>query len=175
MFPEEIPCAAFRLRLVRQEDAPALLRFLNRPEVIEPTSSEGWTLESLRMFGEENLAGALIGKWARYAIVQEDGMVVGSVGLFHIDARNRRGEIGYDLSPEQWGRGIMTAAAGALIDWAFAEGGFNRIEATVMVRNRRSERVLEKLRFQREATMRQYKFVRGEFRDYSMWARLAGD
>ena len=175
MFPEEIPCSAFTLRLVRPEDAAALLRFLNRPEVIEPTSSEGWTLESLRAFGEENLAGAVIGKWARYAIVPGNGMVVGSVGLFNVDSRNRRAEIGYDLSPDSWGQGWMTIAAGAVLDWAFGEGGFNRIEATVMAGNQRSERVLEKLGFQREGTMRQYKFVRGEFKDYSLWARLARD
>lgn len=173
MFPDSFACDGFRLRLVRPADAEALFGFLNRPEVIEPTSSDGWTLEGLRTFGEENLSGAFSGKWARYAIITEEGRLLGSVGLFNVDSRHNRVEIGYDLSPEAWGHGWMTRAAGALVEWALTDGRFHRVEATVMLGNRRSERVLEKLGFEREGLMRGFKLVRGEYRDYSLWARLA--
>jgi ribosomal-protein-alanine N-acetyltransferase len=175
-FPAELPGGDFTLRLITPEEAPALFAFLNRPEVIAPTSSEGWTLESVREFARANVEGARTGVWCRYGIL-EDGATAptGSVGLFNVDLRNHRAEIGYDLSPEHWGRGLMTRSATVLLNWAFGDGGFNRIEGTVMLGNRRSERVLEKLGFQREATMRQYKFVRGAYKDYSLWARLASD
>ena len=93
-----------------QRSGPVARVFLNRPEVIEPTSSDGWTLEGLRTFGEENLSGAFSGKWARYAIITEEGRLLGSVGLFNVDSRHNRVEIGYDLSPEAWGHGWMTRA-----------------------------------------------------------------
>lgn len=173
MFPESFAGDGFRLRLVSPADAEALFPILNRPEVIEPTSSDGWTMPALVAFGADNLAGAFSGRWARYAIIPGDGTLVGSVGFFNVDDRHRRAEIGYDLAPEAWGRGLMTRAARVLVDWALGDGGFHRIEATVMAGNRRSERVLEKLGFEREGLMRGYKLVRGEFRDYSLWALVA--
>lgn len=41
--------------------------------------------------------------------------------------------------------------------------------------NDRSGRVLERLGFKRDALPRQYKFVRGEYKDYGMWSLLASD
>lgn len=175
MFPDELHGETFRLRKIVPDDAPAILAFWSRPEVIEPTSSEGWTLETLRQFAVANVEGAEVGSWCRYGIILDGEQTpIGTVGFGSVDLRNKRAEIGYDLAPEHWGTGMMTRAARLLIAWAF-EAGFNRIEATVMTGNRRSERVLEKLGFEREALLRQYKFVRGSFRDYSMWSLLARD
>lgn len=175
MFPSELPGDGFTLRMIRPEDARAILAFWSRPEVIEPTSSEGWTLQSLTQFAIANVEGAESGAWCRYGIIPDGApQAVGTVGFGSVDLRNKRAEIGYDLTPEYWGSGMMTRAASVLIDWAF-EAGFNRIEATVMAGNRRSERVLEKLGLEREALLREYKLVRGSFRDYSMWSVLARD
>ncbi len=38
--------------------------------------------------------------------------------------------------------------------------------------NVRSERVLARAGFTREATLRDYKLVRGTFRDFSLWALI---
>lgn len=48
-------------------------------------------------------------------------------------------------------------------------------EATVMAGNAASARVLEKLGFRREGLLRGYKFGRGHWADYWMYARLASD
>lgn len=159
--------------MITVADAPALYRFLSTPDVIEPTSSEGWTLGAVEQFARDNVSGAAEGKWCRYGIVLTGyDFPIGDIGLHNIDLRNRRCEIGYELAPEHWGSGVMTRAARPLIAWAFGDGGFHRIEATVMAGNNRSERVLERLGFTREANLRDYKFVRGQYRDYSMWALL---
>ena len=176
MFPGVLEGEGLRLRMMTAADAPAFLAFLSKPEVMEPTSSEGWTLESLEQFARDNASGAAQGKWCRYAILLGgEGAPVGGIGLHNMDLRNRRCEIGYDLSPAHWGKGVMTRAARPLLAWAFGEGGFHRVEATVMEGNERSARVLQRLGFIREALLRDYKFVRGEFRDYSMWSLLASD
>ena len=173
MFTESIEGDGLRLRLLTPDDSPTLLAFWNLPEVVEPTSSEGWTAESMAAFLAENVAGAARGDWCRYAILLPGGDApVGTVGLFHSDPCNRRAEIGYDLSPEWWGQGLMVRAANLLIGWAFAHG-FHRIEATVMAGNLRSERVLQKLGFEREGMMRDYKLVRGEWCAYSLWGRVS--
>lgn len=173
MFPETLEGQGIRLRIVTPADAPALYAFLRKPEVYEPTSSDAWTLEGLQQWTADNVAGAALDKWCRYGIILSGHEEpVGGVGLFNIDLHNQRAEIGYELSPDHWGKGLMTRAAAIVLAWAFANG-FHRIEATVMAGNRRSERVLEKLGFEREASMRDYKLVRGTFRNYSLWALLA--
>ncbi len=172
MFPEQIAGDGFVLRALRPSDAAAMFDYLRRPEVFEATSSGGWTREAVDEFVRSNAEGMIGSRWCRYAIVPGGAAALaGDIGFGSIDIRNRRAEIGYHLAPESWGRGLMARAARPLIDWAFANG-FHRIEATVMDGNRRSERVLEKLGFEREATLRDYKLVRGAFRDYSLWSRL---
>jgi [ribosomal protein S5]-alanine N-acetyltransferase len=145
------------------------------PKYFEFTS-EIWTLEAMEQFTRDSVSGAAKGRWCRYGIILPDSDVpIGGIGLHNIDLRNRRCEVGYDLSPAHWGTGVMTRAPLPVLAWAFGEGGFNRIEATVMQGNDPSERVLERLGFKREALLREYKFVRGEYKDYSMWSLLASD
>lgn len=172
MFPTEIPGEGLSLRLLTVADVPALFSIRNSPAVMEATSSEGRTFLDLEEWLAGNLAAAAHGEWCRYAIVLDGSATVsGDIGLYQVDKRNRRAEIGYELLPEHWGAGVMTRAVSALLAWAFANG-FHRIEATVLEGNTRSERVLTKLGFEREATLRDYKWVRGEFRDFSLWSLL---
>ena len=176
MFPAVLEGEGLRLRMVTIADAPALHSYLSRPQVFEPTSADAWTAQSVEQFARDNVAGAAIGKWCRYGIlVLGQAAPVGDIGLHNIDLQNRRCELGYQLSPDYWGKGVMTRAARPLLAWAFGDGGFNRVEATVMQGNDPSERVLERLGFKREALLREYKFVRGEYKDYSMWSLLASD
>jgi RimJ/RimL family protein N-acetyltransferase len=172
VFPAQLEGEGIQLRALLPGDAAAMFAYLQRPEVYEATSSDRWSREAVDEFVRSNAEGMLEGRWCRYAIVPDGAAALaGDIGFGSIDIRNRRAEIGYHLAPESWGRGLMARAARPLIDWAFANG-FHRIEATVMDGNRRSERVLEKLGFEREATLRDYKLVRGAFRDYSLWSRL---
>ncbi|MCC6267801.1 MAG: GNAT family N-acetyltransferase [Dehalococcoidia bacterium] len=173
MFPEQIVGDGFVLRALLPSDAAAMFDYLRRPEVFEATSSGGWTREAVDEFVRSNAEGMIGSRWCRYAIVPGGAAALaGDIGFGSIDIRNRRAEIGYHLAPESWGRGLMTRAVGALNAWAFAEG-FHRIEATVMEGNFRSERVLQRSGFAREATLRDYKYVRGAFRDFSLWSLLA--
>ncbi len=142
------------------------------PTVYEATSSAGWTLDSVGTFVVSNAEGMQEGRWCRYGILMDGGTsIVGDIGFGAIDWPNQRAEIGYHLAPSAWGRGLATQAAQALIGWAFGNG-IHRVEATVLEGNVRSERVLERAGFAREATLRDYKLVRGTFRDFSLWSRL---
>jgi len=173
MFPTHLEADGVWLRPIAHADGPALLQYLFRPEVWGATSADPWTPRAVGDFIEINVAGMERGVWCRYVVCLEPGgPAIGDVGFGHVEHKDRRAEIGYHLAPEYWGQGVMRRAAGALIDWAFANQ-FHRIEATVMAGNGRSERVLQRLGFEREATLRDYKLVRGEFQDFSLWARIA--
>ena len=57
-------------------------------------------------------------------------------------------EIGYVLSRDFWGRGLMPEAVKRVIDWLFEEQKVDFILCGHFVRNDRSRRVIEKCGFQ---------------------------
>ena len=83
----------------------------------------------------------------------DGGEVLGSAGVHDLDGTARSVEIGYLLAPSGRGRGAATAAVRLLSAWAL-QAGLVRLYAEVMVGNDASERVLERVGFQREGVLR---------------------
>lgn len=54
-------------------------------------------------------------------------------------------ELGYRLRRQDWGKGLASEGASALIDWGFRSEGYDRIVACTMAVNRASRRVMEKV------------------------------
>lgn len=88
-----------------------------------------------------------------FAVVDKDSMrVIGSAG-FVAPSMKRTAveggalEIGYALSPDHWGRGLMTEIVRELLRYGFEELGLDEIWATHYQENDRSRRVIEKSGF----------------------------
>ncbi len=69
------------------------------------------------------------------------------------------------LDEPAWGHGYATEAARALLDWAFTTLDLIRVQSEVDTRNAASDRVLTKLGFVREGTLRENCIVDGEVSD----------
>lgn len=54
-------------------------------------------------------------------------------------------EIGYRLRRKDWGQGLASEAASALVNWGFRAVGYDKIVACTMAVNHGSRRVLEKI------------------------------
>jgi RimJ/RimL family protein N-acetyltransferase len=97
------------------------------------------------------------------------GEAVASVGLHrikHIGAEfGGVGEIGYWTKPSARGRGLMVEAAREVCRWGFEELGLARIEWIAIAGNEPSWRVVEKLGFTREGTLRSWLVHREERHD----------
>ena len=106
--------------------------------------------------------------------VEVDGQLAGTVGL-HPEPQHHRAEIGYWLGKAFWGRGLVTEAAAEVVRWAFEEQQFNRIYAAVFPENIASRRVLEKLGFTYEGTLRQHQCKWGVFKDEIRFGILADE
>jgi ribosomal-protein-alanine N-acetyltransferase len=104
-----------------------------------------------------------------------DARLIGTCGYHHWDKQRLRAEIGYDLSPTYWLQGLMAEAVRAALDYGFAQMKLHRVEALVYVGHPRSARVLEKLGFQREGTLRDYFTLNGQFYDHWMYSLLSGE
>jgi ribosomal-protein-alanine N-acetyltransferase len=105
----------------------------------------------------------------------EPNKLIGVAGFNLWNRRNHCGEIGYDLAQSYWGWGIMAEALRAIIDFGFQQMALNRVEAEVMVENRQSIRVLEKLAFKREGVLRQRGCWKGAFHDLYLYSLLRSD
>ena len=109
--------------------------------------------------------------------LKETGKVIGSIGI-EVDGhrRNMPGckSLGYVLGKEYWGRGLMTEAVHAAIDYAFRDMKLRMLSINHYPANQRSKRVIEKSGFRYEGTLRTATAIyNGEERDlccYSMWA-----
>ena len=105
-----------------------------------------------------------------------DGKLAGSVSVVRIDERSEWAELGYCLGFDFWGKGIMTEAAGAVIDFLFEEVGVNRVEIVHAVKNPASGRVAKKCGLTKEGTKREaFKSAWGEFLDLSHWGILKSE
>jgi [ribosomal protein S5]-alanine N-acetyltransferase len=118
---------------------------------------------------------ALLGKkavctnWA----IEVDGLAVGGIGMEPgegVYAKSAR--FGYWLGEPYWGRGIVTAAVRATVDFIFARFDLVRLEAPVFEWNPSSMRVLEKCGFVREGVLRKSIEKDGQIIDAVMYARL---
>ncbi len=54
-------------------------------------------------------------------------------------------ELGYRLRRVDWGQGLATEGASALVDWGFKSVGYDKIVSTTMAVNQASRRVMEKI------------------------------
>lgn len=85
--------------------------------------------------------------------LKETGKVIGSLGLeerevLPEEARGSQGrEIGYVLSRDYWGRGLMPEAVQAVIDYCFHVLGYDWLTCAHFRRNSQSRRVIEKCGF----------------------------
>jgi len=76
------------------------------------------------------------------------GTLVGTAGIFRwTGGAEPSAEIGYDLMPEWWGKGLMREALEAITAYAFTTLGLVRVEALVLDGNARSCRTLERVGF----------------------------
>lgn len=102
-----------------------------------------------------------------------DGDPVGSVVLSEIDTQARTAEIGYLVSPGERGNGYATEAAELCLRHAFDDRDLHRVWARVNEGNDASVRVVEKLGFQREGTLREHEYADGERVDVHVYGMLA--
>jgi RimJ/RimL family protein N-acetyltransferase len=86
--------------------------------------------------------------------------LVGEVNLL-IDREIRAAEIGYWLDTEFTGRGLVTRAVTATLDWAFGPLGLRRIKLFALADNVSSIAVAERLGFTREGRFRAAAVVSG--------------
>ena len=166
-----------RLRLVAAPDADAIFSLHADPQAMRYWSTPPWTERDLavRKIDEAHVA-AIAGSALWLAVEMRDtARVIGTCSLFNIKTTNRRGEVGYLLARDCWGRGLMREAFAAVLDHAFLALHLNRLEADIDPRNTASARLLEHAGFTRDGVLRERWIVGGEVCDTALYGLLRRD
>jgi ribosomal-protein-alanine N-acetyltransferase len=108
-------------------------------------------------------------------VVEADGRPAGWITLVVSNWEHGLAEVGYALSSQFQGRGVMSAALELLLDDLFSHTLLERVEARCAVENVASQRVLEKLGFSREGRLRRYFRLSGKRVDNFLYALLRED
>lgn len=111
----------------------------------------------------------------RWALQTNEGKIIGSCGFHNWDQRHHRAEMGYELSRDYWGQGLMSEVLTAVIDYGFNTLSLNRIQALVEPENAQSLRLLEKAGFRQEGILSQYEFTLGKYDDLYMCALVKSE
>ena len=111
-----------------------------------------------------------------WAIIEKQSNVfIGYIGFIRMTPEHCRGEIGYVLKPEYWGKGFMYEAINTVVKFGFGEMKFHSIEANVNPLNDRSKKVLERVGFTKEAYFRENYLFDGKFLDSVIYSFLEKD
>ena len=121
---------------------------------------------NLKQFAENN--GFEICIW-------HQGKIAGQIGYNYFDWHNRKTEIGYWLGAAFQGKGLVTRSCHVLIDHAFNELEFNRIEMRCGVENNKSRKIPEKLGFREEGILRQAEWLHDHFTDFVVYGLVASE
>jgi RimJ/RimL family protein N-acetyltransferase len=178
--PTHIETARLILRKPVVADTPLIYEaYANDAEV---TRYLTWRPHRTLADGEEPAAHRLAawesGEYFCWVITRrkEDGGEL--IGMISIRPDAWRVDLGYVLGRKFWGRGYMTEAVRAVVDYALAEPEVFRVWAVCDVENEASARVLEKAGMRREGVLRRWAVhpnISDEPRDSLCYARVKED
>ena len=165
------------LRKLTMRDAPDLYRYTRDREVARHVLWEAhqsiWETRAYIRYLLYQYRNGDPGSWG--VVLRETGQVIGTIGYMSYSPDNSTVEIGYSLSREYWGQGLMTEALNTVIAETFRVLKLHRIEAMHFTDNPASGRVMEKCGMQHEGHHRERICCKGVFRDVEMWAILRMD
>ena len=163
------------LREFEPDDWPAVLTYQSDPRYLRLYAWTERTAADVRAFVEAFVASRAAEPrlTVQLAITLRDGgQLIGNCGIRLAEPGVRIGDLGYELSPEHWGRGYATEAARAMVDFAFSELQLHRVWAECVPENTASRRVLEKLGMRREGRLRQTRWYKGRWWDTLLYGIL---
>jgi [ribosomal protein S5]-alanine N-acetyltransferase len=147
------------LREVTMRDLAWFFEHVSRPEIVHghgrqaPVDIDAAVVE-LKTFFIDPLAHGSGVRWG--LALKSSGLLVGAAALHHVDQARHGAELGYDLAPAHWGRGLMTEALGPVLEYGFGAMGLLRIEAVTVADNMRSQHLLVQLGFVEEGVLRRH-------------------
>ncbi|MBM6618815.1 GNAT family N-acetyltransferase [Bacillus suaedaesalsae] len=165
------------LRKLRKDDIQDMFEYGSNDEVTKYVS--WYTYQSItdaQLFLDHILQQYEDGSGAFWGIEdKETNKLIGTIDFVAWNRKHRKAEIGYILSQDYWGKGLMTEAAQAVIQFGFEKMNLVRIEARCLLENIGSEKVMQKAGMQYEGTLRKSMLLKEKHRDIKLYSILKDD
>lgn len=175
--PPVLETARLILRPITLKDASAIFEYASNPKVAEYTLFDAHkTIQDSFSFIKDyifNHYSKQVPEPFGITLKENPEKVIGTVGCFVISKPSKSMELAYAMAEDQWGKGLMTEAAIAVMDYCFKEYGLKRIQARCKAENIGSRRVMEKAGMIFEGTLKSAQFHRGRFWDMHYLAKVA--
>lgn len=164
-----------QLKLLKPRHAEALFTLVDRSRAHleqwlpwvnftqEVRNSREFIESTMKQFGENN--GFQAGIWYK-------GELAGVIGLHGINWANKSTSIGYWLGEEFQGKGLMTSACQAIINYCFDELGLKRIEIRAATGNYKSQAIPERLGFEKEGCVRSAEYLYDKYVDHYIFGLI---
>jgi RimJ/RimL family protein N-acetyltransferase len=157
------------VRVMEKEDLPLFAEWVNKPEFF----GEYNPLRQISKTEIEKDYDKRSHEETGFIIEKKDGSKIGYICHFNLmHPAGKLLEIGYSLVPNERDKGYCTEAVRIMMDYLFLSRDTMRVQACTDTRNLASQKVLEKVGFKKEGTMRKCLFLRGELRDAYLYSIL---
>lgn len=111
-----------------------------------------------------------------YRWMLDDGnALIGTVSLHQVSWPHLHADVGYQIDAAHQGRGLGTLAVRLLVQKAFQESRLHRLIALIHSENTASIKIVQKLGFQHEGTMRSHFQINGQFVDEDVYGLLRSE
>jgi [ribosomal protein S5]-alanine N-acetyltransferase len=163
------------LRELSQEDAQHYFNYMSKPVMADFLTADNLPTTLDAALSDLNYWSSLFhNKRSFYwgIALKDTNQLIGTIGFNIISIANNKAEISYDLDHDYWGRGIMLKAMKAVLKFADYALALTRVQATVIIDNKRSINLLERCGFACEGHLKKYEVVNGVHKDYYMYARV---
>lgn len=162
------------LRRIDENDAEEVLALRGNPDIMKYiprplAKTKEDALGHIAMMNEkiENNTGI---NWG--ITIKGNPKIIGIIGHYRIQPENHRAEIGYMSLPEYNGKGYITEAIRAVVEYGFEQMNLHSIEAVIDPGNTASEKVLQKNGFVKEAHILENELWEGKFWDTVIYSLL---
>jgi ribosomal-protein-alanine N-acetyltransferase len=150
-FPERFPIlktARLILREISHDDTQAIFANFSDPDVARWFFERPLTeVEQATRFIDAFISEFNQGQGLTWAIeLKRSGRCVGTCGFGSVKVGDR-GEIGFDLARTEWGKGLMSEALAAVLEYGFEDFALTQVEAHTLSSNTRAITLLERLDF----------------------------
>ncbi len=160
------------LRPVQDHDQEWVFKGFSHPEVTRYFDLTYPTFEATAAQMEWYKTNTENGTGHYWVVSSTYGEFMGVFSIYFINRTHHKAEIGYWLFPEFWGKGYASEALQAILHVAQHTLLLHRISAEVEPENTDSCKLLQKLGFELEGTLRDYEFKNGKYNDLQVWAKL---
>lgn len=160
---------AFR-QIAGQEEVLSYLPDSDRMNHEEMKATLDWLIECYRENTPEKIR-----KFTLPIVLKSSGEIAGWCGIGPLEFDEAETEIYFLISHRYWGQGLATEATRALLEYAFAKLGLQRIVAVIDPANHASTRVVEKLGMRPEGPVRGLASIHNHYEGHILYELKANE